>query len=177
MMFFEAVAAGVVGLLAVWLVLDPLIRTTPAPPVPYEPPDPLETRQGQALAALREIEFDRETGKLSDPDYEALRSRYTQEVLHAMRSEGDDDGADPIERMVAARVRAIRGEGAGMAPGDGSAPGPLECPSCGPRPEPDAVYCSSCGRTLVAGDRCTGCGAQLTAGGRFCGNCGTQVAA
>jgi hypothetical protein len=30
-----------------------------------------------ALAALKEIEFDRETGKLSDADYELLKTRYT----------------------------------------------------------------------------------------------------
>ena len=41
----------------------------------------------EAVQALREIEFDRETGKLSDSDYAALKSRYTQEALAAMRDE------------------------------------------------------------------------------------------
>lgn len=31
------------------------------------------------------------------------------------------------------------------APGDTSAP---DCSACGARPEPDAVFCSSCGRPL-----------------------------
>ena len=40
----------------------------------------------QAVDALREIEFDRETGKLSDVDYDALKASYTQKAINAMRS-------------------------------------------------------------------------------------------
>ena len=46
-----------------------------------------------AVVALREIEFDRATGKLSDTDYAELKSRYTERALAAMRARGDA-GAD-----------------------------------------------------------------------------------
>ena len=173
-MFFEALAAGLVGLLALWFVLDPVLRPAPPAPPVYEPPDPQETRKGLALAALREIEFDRETGKLSDADYEELREAYTAEALTAIRAEesgaADGGGAatDNVERMVAARVAAIRGGEVG----DG-----VVCPTCGPRPEAKAAFCSSCGRSLNGAGACTGCGAPLAPGARFCGNCGTKVAA
>ena len=36
------------------------------------------------MAALREIEFDRETGKLSDDDYASLKAKYTGEALAAL---------------------------------------------------------------------------------------------
>jgi predicted amidophosphoribosyltransferase len=50
------------------------------------------------------------------------------------------------------------------------------CPSCGPRPEPDAVYCSRCGRYLPG--TCEGCGTSVTeSGAAFCANCGRQLAA
>ncbi|MDQ8168592.1 MAG: hypothetical protein P3C09_12625, partial [Gemmatimonadota bacterium] len=39
-----------------------------------------------AVAALREIEFDRETGKLSDDDYAELKTRYTREALAELRA-------------------------------------------------------------------------------------------
>ena len=39
-----------------------------------------------AVAALREIEFDRETGKLSDSDYAELKVRYTREALAELRA-------------------------------------------------------------------------------------------
>ena len=42
----------------------------------------------RAVDALREIEFDRATGKLSDADYETLKASYTQAAINAMRSTG-----------------------------------------------------------------------------------------
>lgn len=42
--------------------------------------------QDQAIDALREIEFDRATGKLSDTDYASLKASYTQQAVDAMRS-------------------------------------------------------------------------------------------
>ncbi|HEY8310087.1 MAG TPA: hypothetical protein VIG47_05990, partial [Gemmatimonadaceae bacterium] len=38
-----------------------------------------------AVDALREIEFDHVTGKLSDTDYAELKSSYTQSAVAAMR--------------------------------------------------------------------------------------------
>lgn len=45
--------------------------------------------ENRAVDALREIEFDRETGKLSDTDYDALKTSYTQKAIDAMRSSGN----------------------------------------------------------------------------------------
>jgi hypothetical protein len=140
-MVFEAVAAALVGMVALWLVLQPLIGSQRSVPPAFEPMDPDETPRGAALAALKEIDFDRETGKLSDGDYEFLKARYTTLALEALRSESLDVTPDTIEAMVAARVRSLRSSGAPHA----------TCSSCGPRPEPGAVFCSNCGHRLVAG--------------------------
>jgi len=43
-------------------------------------------RQSRAVDALRELEFDRQTGKISDADYEPLKARYTEEALVLMRA-------------------------------------------------------------------------------------------
>jgi hypothetical protein len=181
-MSLELLAAALVGLAAVWLVLQPLLLPgrprTPA----YEPLDPEETPKGVALAALKEIEFDRETGKLSDEDYAFLKGKYTGVALDALRAESADaakveaqserqDGGGDVEVMIAARVRALR-SAATSAP-----PGAPVCSTCGPRPEPDAVFCSTCGRRLLPGGACAGCGAELGQASRFCEQCGTGVAA
>lgn len=181
-MGLELLAAALVGLAAVWLVLQPLVLPgRPRAPV-YEPPDPEETPKGVALAALKEIEFDRETGKLSDEDYAFLKGKYTGVALDALRAEsgeaaassaaatGPSRGGD-VEAMIAARVRALR-SAATSAP-----PGAPVCSICGPRPEPDAVFCSTCGQRLLPGGACAGCGAELGHGSRFCEHCGTGVAA
>jgi len=46
------------------------------------------TRENPAVDALLELEFDRQTGKISDSDYESLKARYTDEALVAMRARG-----------------------------------------------------------------------------------------
>src|SRR5215212_5521274 len=86
-MAIEVIAAVLVGLAAVWLVLQPLVAPgRPKAPI-FEPLDPEETPKGVALAALKEIEFDRETGKLSDEDYAFLKTKYTGVALDALRAE------------------------------------------------------------------------------------------
>lgn len=48
------------------------------------------------------------------------------------------------------------------------------CATCGPRPEPDARFCSECGAALEG--VCPHCGAPLpSAASRFCGDCGASV--
>ena len=46
---------------------------------------PLDS-QDQVIDALREIEFDRATGKLSATDYASLKATYTQQAVEAMRA-------------------------------------------------------------------------------------------
>jgi len=137
-MFWEAAAAAAVGLLVLWLVLAPLgAGAPPLPPEePLEPEEPEETPRGAALAALKEIEFDRATDKLADTDYAELKVRYTAEAVAAMRAEDALRRPDDLEAMIAARAHALR---------DGE---PAACSTCGPRPEADAVFCSTCGRLL-----------------------------
>jgi hypothetical protein len=118
----------------------------------------------RAVDALREIEFDRETGKLSDVDYTELKATYTQEAIAAMRAEESatviaDPDTDPAEAAVLRYRQRARA-----------------CAACGPRPELDAVYCSSCGSYLPG--RCGTCGTAVTvAGATFCSGCGQALAA
>ena len=133
MLLIEALAAAVLGLGALWLVLHPLVHPADfRKPAVFEPPDPEETPKGIALAALKEIEFDRETGKLSDADYDALKAKYTASALEALRQEEQEGTATTPEPR----------------PVDGAPAGSAACQQCGPRPEPDAVFCSQCGRPL-----------------------------
>ena len=46
------------------------------------------TRENPAVEALRELEFDRETGNISGSDYDQLKARYTEQALVAMPAGG-----------------------------------------------------------------------------------------
>ena len=179
----EGAAPLVVGtalaLGALALVLSPLLgaaddsAASPRAGGPeVENPD---DRPATAVDALREIEFDRVTGKLSEPDYAELRQRYTREALAELRAADTGVGAGAANRTSA--------DGSAMAPEDAveaaiarARARQQACTVCGPRPEPDATYCSSCGRYLPG--RCGSCGTAVElVGSRFCGGCGTQLAA
>ncbi len=126
------------------------------------PPSMDSSRRERAVDALREIEFDRATGKLSDADYAALKARYTTEAVAALRAESAG-GETASDADVEALIESVRARAA-------------RCAEHGLRPEPDAVYCSECGRFL--GGACQQCGAAVTAAGaRFCDNCGHRLAA
>lgn len=168
-MVWEVVAALVVGIAVLVLVLEPVVRgEAPAPPT-FDPEDVEDTPKSRAISALREIEFDRATGKLSETDYESLKATYTARALEVMRHESSRPHAPigDLESQVAARVAAIRG----------GTDGRPRCPTCGPRGEPDAIFCSNCGRPLGATPHCRECGTPMVAGSRFCDNCGHQAAA
>jgi hypothetical protein len=112
-----------------------------------------ESPKIRALLALKEIEFDRETGKLSDEDYSALKAAYQRVALAAIDQEATEP-ADEIDDTLTV------------------------CPTCGPRPEATARFCSSCGRELKAAGvsaGCSSCGAAVPAGAKFCGDCGAAL--
>ena len=158
------VVGTVIALAAVAFVLVPLFREEGPALLIDAPSQGTDLAAGDdAVGALREIEFDRATGKLSDADYAALKSRYTAEALEAMRTADANaiaPGASDLaeEAILRYRRRAVA------------------CDVCGPRPEPDATYCSTCGRYLPG--RCTGCGATVSEpAARFCVSCGKTLAA
>jgi hypothetical protein len=116
-----------------------------------------------AIVALREIEFDRATGKLSDADYADLKTRYTQRALDAMRAGSVAATGAPVDDAAEAAVLAIRAR-------------LRSCARCGPRPEPDAIFCSNCGAYLD--EKCAGCDRVVEeTGAAFCAGCGRQLAA
>ena len=163
-----AIVALVVGTVlaigALAFVLYPLFFETPVSR-PVRPRGGAATPMSDdlAIAALREIEFDRATGKLSDADYAQLKEQYTRQALTHMRREGPVGRAAPPEDDVEAAIRAYRS-------------GRPSCDGCGPRPEADAVFCSNCGRYLPG--HCEQCGRQVgEIGARFCAACGHRLAA
>lgn len=159
------VVGTVLALGALAFVLYPLFFGTPREIAVPVLPRAADGEGDFAIAALRELEFDRATGKLSDVDYSELKARYTKTALAAMRrvDQAQEVVEGPTDAELEAHVLLVRQRLAG-------------CPTCGPRPESDAAYCSNCGRYL--NDRCATCGAPVVAlEARYCNNCGNRLAA
>src|SRR5881394_2432223 len=106
---------------ATYFVLRPILRppleSAGSEPAGDEGEDPADDMSPQtvALRALKEIEFDRATGKLSDQDYDALKAKYTGEALAAMREESGVRSLEP-----------------GLRPAPDSRLPTLRCPDHGP---------------------------------------------
>ena len=78
---FLGTALAVTSLL---YVLYPLFRAEPAPIRRTRRIGALQSTT--AVDALRELEFDRQTGKISPSDYESLKARYTEQAVAVMRA-------------------------------------------------------------------------------------------
>lgn len=142
-----------------WPLFKGGLRSAPVLLAPEQAPE------ASALEALREIEFDQATGKLSPEDYAALKAAYTPRALAELRArEAGEAAASPAvaaaEDAAEALIARVKARG-------------NSCPICGPRPESDAAFCSDCGRMLGTG--CGECGAALGADAKFCVECGAPV--
>ena len=125
-MILELVAAAALGALLIWLALgrDDSDRADWMA-VAGDPVE--ETPRGRALLALKELDFDRETGKIGDADYQALKAQLSREAVRLLEEQPGESAAAPAH----APTRPV-------------------CGRCGPRPEPVARFCSRCGEPVAA---------------------------
>ncbi len=124
-------------------------------------------RRTRVLQALRDLEFDYATGKVSEDDYKALRSQLLLEAASLVEASETGAGEEVVhpreqelDRLIERAVQAKRG---------------LECPHCGHTVRPDARFCSMCGRPLASRLTCPQCKARVIPTARFCPACGTSL--
>ncbi len=115
-------------------------------------PAELEARKKAALQALRDIDFERSIGRLSDEDHAALEKKYRDEARAAMKA--IDEGLGPwLKRADEMLARAEKGV---VAKAEVKTEEKIEakadahaCPKCETVNDADAVFCKKCG-TRVA---------------------------
>ena len=150
----------VVAIAAVLLVLDPILRPERAAGDAEPEEDPAERRKELALAALKEIEFDRATGKLSDADYETMLARYTKEAVEALR-----EAEVPVGGWAGAG-------GNGHGPSSGAA---IPAPAMAAGDDPIERLIAEARKASKGRKFCNNCGAVLEGSGRFCVECGARA--
>jgi rubrerythrin len=111
----------------------------------------LASARNSVFEAIRDLEFDRATGKLSDVDYQMMRARY------------DAKAADVLQQMdaldAAKAKRAARPAVATVAELERGGPGD-KLPA--QKAEGKKRFCGQCGTRVEAADRfCPACGTRL----------------
>lgn len=123
------------GILAAGWVVVPLVVRRLAllnDPTPGRLVD-AEARRGVALASLKDVEYDRVSGKLDDEDYRRLRSQLEREALVAIAAAD----AAPDSRPAASPPPVV----------PGGEPRPIHH-ACGFQNPPGSRFCSGCGQRL-----------------------------
>jgi len=97
----------------------------------------LEREKALTLRSIKELEFDRAMGKLSQADFDEMARRLRARAMSIMKQlEGGSGYREAIERELASRAQA-RADRSGMC-------------TCGTRNDADARFCKSCGSRLGA---------------------------
>jgi hypothetical protein len=118
----------------------------------------LEREKFLVLRSIKEVEFDRAMGKISDADFHEVAGRLRARAAGLLRQlDADQSGYRTlIERELATRVgRPLASPLAAPAeePAEepaAAAPEPGTCPSCGTANDVDARFCKSCGTRIEA---------------------------
>lgn len=104
----------------------------------------LEREKALALRSIKELEFDRAMGKVSDRDFEEMGGRLR---LRAARLMQQLDAGSTYREMIKSEidrrigVKAPRGDASGVK-------GVVRCPHCGTDNDSDAQFCKRCGANL-----------------------------
>lgn len=124
-------------------------------------PSDLEARKRAALKALKDIDFERSIGRLSDDDHKELEGKYRAEARAAMRAideglgpwltraEGLLDAATSPRDASPAKGAETAASDAGAPRDEAKAPATVTCPKCDTPNDGDAVFCKKCGTRLA----------------------------
>ena len=115
----------------------------------------LEREKFLVLRSIKEVEFDRAMGKISDADFHEMAGRLRARAAGLLRQlDADSSGYRAlIERELSTRV-GRRAEPAQAASAGSAEQAPVPeagaCPACGTANDVDAKFCKSCGARIEA---------------------------
>ena len=140
----------------------------------------IEREKTLALRSIKNLEFDRAMGKVSQKDFDEMSARLRS---RAARLIGQlDAGAgyrNEIEKEIARRI-GDNAEEPGPTSGKGTrvAVSTRACPACSKDNDIDAQFCKHCGTTVaVSTQACPACSKDNDGDARFCKHCGANMAA
>jgi hypothetical protein len=163
-------AAGVLlgGIWLFWSSLQGLAGETPLTldeALSLGAPSAEEEQKQAVLRALKDLEYERSVGKISEDDYHELSQRYRNEAK-ALLLLVDRDLAPSLKKAEALLADRLRREPAkpsqptaqgAAAPNAEAAPAApettaIDCPKCQTHNDKDARFCKKCGHALAEAD-------------------------
>ena len=130
----------------------------------------IEAARDGAYAALVDLDFDRQIGKLNEDDYQAVRTDLMGEAVVALQQL--DQSNDATERQLESLIEARRRTLARPASRSKTI-GSTSCSACGARLGAGDRFCGGCGSP--AGTTCPHCGSGIKQSDHFCKHCGRLV--
>lgn len=141
--------AAIVGI-ATWRMLAPLVgKDQPAGPqiLGGRTRAALEREKALVLRTIKELEFDRAMGKVSDKDFAEMSGRLRLRAAGLIRQLDAGQGyREQIEQEIQKRIKARPASDVGRVPQSG----PAACAECGTPNDPDAKFCKNCGGRMAA---------------------------
>jgi hypothetical protein len=113
----------------------------------------IEREKQLVLRSIKELEFDRAMGKVSETDFHEMSGRLRARAMNLMRQLDAGQGSyrEAIERELALRLsRTDQGERGADRHGEAPVSPRLSCASCGTANERDSRFCKHCGAALSA---------------------------
>jgi len=130
----------------------------------------LREQKATLVLALRELDFDFETGKLSAEDYKQMRDKYQASTVEVMKQLDEMEASwKAVQERLDTRLAGGSDSKARGSATIGTAAG-TKCPRCGHGIGGADRFCTQCGATMAV--FCTSCGAPMKGSDRFCSGCG-----
>jgi len=107
----------------------------------------LEAQKESLLAAIKEIDFDHRTGKLSDEDFQALNTRYRLEAISLIKRLDQLKGRGGAKPDFEEEIRRYRRQTQGGEAAE-AAPRVYRCPKCNRPVGKQDRFCANCGFKL-----------------------------
>jgi hypothetical protein len=149
-----------------FFILEPFIQRRPSLAVAADLS--LQSKEA-ALVAVRDLDFDFQTGKVTDADYQPLRQQLlltaAEAAQHERSSRAGAQRPTDLEAAIESAVRSARQRGQ-------SAP-TRRCPACGQAASAEDNFCGRCGAGID--QACPACLSAVQPGDRFCANCGAAL--
>jgi hypothetical protein len=171
-MWITLLFALLFALLAITFVVWPLWR---APQMALVDEDSvlseLIQRKDVALASIREIEFDHQTGKLNADDFQRINSRLRQQAIVFLRQiEKTAPATSGLEAELEAAIRNQRAVGDRVTSAAVTAAVTMVAPATTP------VVANGTSTVMsTATNFCPQCGTRIAANANFCANCGAAL--